>query len=183
MVPSPRADNVWSYCTVLGPIVAMALNVLVQIILMRLRGGMQFLRAVIESFIFGLGGLLLMETFLLCSKVNTGENIPTVLLVNIPTYIALSYCSFNFANLGQSSIRIRIYSEIAATPNGIQIEQIAKEYNEQSLIQMRLLRLTESGDLVLKNGFYQIGRQRFIQISNFIFMLKKFILGKVSEFE
>ena len=55
--------------------------------------------------------------------------------------------------------------------------------HEPALMQMRLERLTESGDIVESNGRYFIGRKRFIAIAKVIFALKAFILGKGSEFE
>jgi hypothetical protein len=105
------------------------------------------------------------------------------LLVNLPTYGALSYCFFNFANLGQSSIRVRIYARIMGRPEGVSVSDIAKEYNEPMLMEMRLQRLLESGDLTLTEGRYFLGRTRFVPIAHTIFWIKRLILGKLSEFE
>ena len=183
MVPSPKAAELCPYLSLLLPVAGLAVNVLAQILLMRMRRGTQFFRATVEGFLCGLAATVVLEFLLISGRECTGETLAMALLVNIPTYVALSYCSFNFANLGQSSIRIRIYSEICEAPAGILVEQIAREYNEEELIRVRLQRLLESGDLVLRDGRYHIGRSRFVLISRFIFWLKRFILGKASEFE
>jgi hypothetical protein len=103
-------------------------------------------------------------------------------LVNLPLYAALSYCFFTFANLGQSSIRVRIYDEIAKQGTGVSSLQIAQEYDEAALMENRLQRLVESGDLVLRQGQYFLGRKRLVPIATIIFATKRFILGKTSEF-
>jgi hypothetical protein len=102
--------------------------------------------------------------------------------VNLPLYAALSYCFFTFANLGQSSIRVRIYDEIAQQGIGVSSAQIAQEYDEAALMENRLQRLVESGDLVLRHGHYFLGRKRLVPIASIIFATKRFILGKTSEF-
>ena len=173
----------WRYLSLIAPIAALAVNVVSQVVLVRLRKGTHFLRSVVEGCIVGLFALLLMEAFHLVLHDVTGETLATAFLVNVPTYMALSYCYFNFVNLGQSSIRIRIYSEIAGSPDGVRIEQIGQEYNEDTLMQMRLQRLIESGDLQERDGYYLIGRKRLAIASKIIFALKKLILGKNSEFE
>ena len=61
--------------------------------------------------------------------------------------------------------------------------EIAREYNEAMLLEMRLQRLVESGDLALRGGHYFLGRKRFVPIAKVIFWIKRLILGKVSEFE
>jgi hypothetical protein len=174
---------VWRYLSLTVPIAALAVNVIAQVMLVRLRKGTHFLRSVVEGCFSGMCALAAMEAFLLFSHDHTGETVAIALLVNFPTYMALSYCYFNFANLGQSSIRIRIYSEIAGAADGVRIEQIGQEYNEDTLMQMRLQRLTESGDLCEKEGLYFIGKKRLTIASKVIFALKKFILSKESEFE
>lgn len=171
------------YLSLAAPVAALAVNVIAQVLLVRLRKGAHFLRSVVESCFCGMCALVLLEALLLASRDFTGETLATALLVNFPAYMALSYCYFNFVNLGQSSIRIRIYSEIAETPGGVPIEQIGREYNEAALMQMRLHRLIESGDLREKDGRYFIGRKRLAVAANVIFALKKFILSKESEFE
>lgn len=180
MDPSPRVADLWPYAPLAAIVAALAVNVLAQIALVRLSRGTHFLRSAAGGFGAGLLALALFEVWLIS---NSGETWDKALLVSLPSYVALSYCFFNFINLGQSSIRIRLYSEIATAPDGVSVEQMTREYNEDALLHARLQRLTESGDIVERDGRYFVGRRRLVPVAAIIFGLKAFILGKGSEFE
>ena len=167
---------------VIAPVAALAINVLGQIVVFRLQGGRHFLRSIALGFFLG-GAALMIAQCIYPPGPDTFEAWSKALLVNLPCYAALSYCFFNFANLGQSSIRVRIYAKVAARADGVSVAEIAREYNEAMLMEMRLQRLVESGDLVLRDGRYFLGRTRFVPIAQVIFWIKRLILGKVSEFE
>jgi hypothetical protein len=167
---------------VIAPVAALAINVLGQIVIFRLQRGRHFLRSIALGFLLG-GAALMIAQCLYPPGPDPMEAWTKALLVNLPVYGALSYCFFNFANLGQSSIRIRIYARVRARPGGVSVSEIAQEYNEASLMEMRLQRLVESGDLVLRDGRYHLGRKRFVPIAHTIFWIKRLILGKLSEFE
>ena len=167
---------------ILAPVAALAVNVITQVLAVRLWRGRHFLRAVALAFVVGAVALLAAEAlFPVASERREAWMIG--LFVNLPLYAALSYCYFTFANLGQSSIRIRIYDEIEQQPGGISAAQIAQEYNEAALMESRLQRLLESGDLVLREGRYFLGRKRLVPIASVIMATKRLVLGKMSEFE
>jgi len=127
--------------------------------------------------------LIAFDVFSVTRFDTAGETTAMSLLINIPTYLALSYCFFNFVNLGQTSIRIRIYSEIAAHPNGMPAAEVAREYQDDALMRVRLQRLIESGDVVRKADRYFVGRTRLVRLGDIIFAAKRFVLGKASEFD
>ena len=167
---------------VIAPVAALTINVVGQIVVFRLQHGRHFLRSIAAGF--AVGGLILVIAHCLYPlRLDSLEAWPEAFLVNVPCYAALSYCFFNFANLGQSSIRVRIYARVAAQPDGVSVSEIAREYNEAMLMEMRLQRLVESRDLVLRDGRYFLGRTRFVPIAKVIFGIKRLILGKVSEFD
>lgn len=167
---------------VIAPVAALAVNVLGQIVVFRLQKGRHFLRSIAMGFALG-GAVLMIAQCIYLLGSDSFESWSKAFLVNLPCYAALSYCFFNFANLGQSSIRVRIYARIAARADGVSVSEIAHDYNEAMLMEMRLQRLVESGDLVLRDGRYFLGRERFVPIAKVIFGIKRLILGKVSEFE
>ena len=166
---------------IIAPITALAVNVVAQIVAFRLFRGRRFLQSVVLGFGVGLLALILAQ-LIFPPGATALDAWCTALLVNVPIYGALSYCFFNFANLGQSSIRVRIYARIAHEPRGLSVAELAAEYNEESLLNMRLQRLTESGDIALTNGRYFLGRKRFVPVAHTIFAIKRFVLGKTSEF-
>jgi hypothetical protein len=165
-----------------SPMIALAINGLVQIVLLRSTRGAHFMRSIIGGFLAGSAGLLVMEFLLLRFPDLFWETIAGV-TVHVLTYVALSYCYFNFVNLGQSSIRIRIYSEIAATAKGLSVQDLERDYNESALMAMRLRRLTESGDIVKKDGRFFVGRQRLVPVARIVFAAKQFLLSRKSEFQ
>ena len=166
----------------LSPVLALAVNVLGQIVLLRSSRGSHFLRSIVGGFLAGLIALGLLDLVAIRIYGLSHDTLMLAFVVNTLTYGALSYCYFNFVNLGQSSIRIRLYAEIAASGQGVSIAEMAREYNEEALMKMRLQRLRESGDIVEKDGRYFVGRSRLVFIGHVIFGAKRFILGKDSEF-
>jgi hypothetical protein len=168
---------------ILCPIAAIAANVITQILVFRLRRGAQFFRSIVEGFLAGAAALALLEVISAPGSGTLRDYVILALLVNIPIYLAISYCAYNFIQLGQTSIRIRMYSEIAASPGGVNIDEMKREYDDQALVQGRIRRLVESGDVVERDGRYFIGRTRLLHISNILCAIKRILLGRESEFE
>lgn len=167
----------------LSPIVATLINVAAQILLFRFRRGTQYFRSIIEAFLLGALALLAAEAFCVADS-NAGiDRLVLALAVNFPIYICLSFCYYSFVQLGQTSIRIRMYTEIALRSSGVMIAEIEEEYNEVALTEVRLQRLKESGDMLERDGRYFIGRRRLLFVENIIFASKRLLLGKKSEFE
>ena len=169
--------------SLLCPIAALAVNVIIQIVAFRRRGGAQFFRSIAEGFVSGAMAFGIIEAVFVPGGDSLMNRLAMALLVNAPIYLALSYCAYNFIQLGQTSIRIRMYSEIAARPSGVSVEEMKREYDDKALMRVRVQRLIESGDIVERNGRYVVGRKRLVLISNIIFAAKRILLGKESEFE
>jgi hypothetical protein len=169
--------------TIICPIGALAFNVIIQVLAFRLRRGAGFFRSIVEGFAAGLLAFVFFEVALFPGSGAPGPYLELVLLVNLPIYAALSYCAYNFIQLGQTSIRIRIYTEIALNPSGVSVEEMKREYDEKALLQGRLHRLVESGDLVETDGRYVVGRTRFLRAAQILVAAKRILLGKRSQFQ
>jgi len=166
----------------LFPILAVLLNLIVQVLSFRHWKGSNYFLTIILGLGVGLAGFVVVETLFLWQAFSA-DHLFTALLVNPPIYICLSYCFYNFVQLGQTSIRIRLYAEIASTPDGLCVEEVVREYSDDSLVAVRIHRLVESGDLKDQNGAFFIGRGRLPLIGNILFAAKRFLLGKTSEFD
>ncbi len=182
MVQFLKADDAWSYYSLLAPLIALAINGTAQIILLRARR-IDFLRSIVEGCLIGGLALLMLNALLVGWLAPFREGLVRFLLVNVPTYAALSYCYFGVVGLGQTSIRIRIYAEIAETPTGLSTEDIERIYSEGVFARMRLRRLLESGDITEKDGRYFVGKIRLVHAANITFAAKQFLLGTKSEFQ
>lgn len=181
MVQFLKAGDAWAYASLLIPLVALAVNVFAQVLLLRARRT-DFLLSIIEGCIIGGVALLILNTLLIEWVVPFREGLIRFLLVNLPTYAALSYCYFGVVGLGETSIRIRIYAEIAATSAGMSNTDIERLYSEGAFAGMRLRRLLESGDIIEQDGRYFVGKNKLVHAATIMFAAKQFLLGTKSEF-
>jgi hypothetical protein len=178
MAPFPKAADTWLYCSLLSPPAALVVNVIAQVLLVRPRKGVDFLRSIVEGCLLGAAALALLDAVILRRLAPPGSGVALALLVNLPMYLALSYCY-----LGQTSIRIRIYSEIAAAGGMMSVREVERIYGEGRFTAMRVQRLVESGDIVLREGRYYVGRRKLVHAANLLFAAKQFLLGQKSEFQ
>lgn len=66
----------------------------------------------------------------------------------------------------ETSVRMRLVREIAKSgPQGISLESLLNRYNAETIVSIRLQRLKGSGDIIEKDGRYQIANNR-----NFFFI-------------
>ena len=164
------------------PILSVLVNLIVQVASFRYWKGSNYFLTIILGFSVGLAAFVFLETLFLWEDFST-DHLLTALLVNTPIYICLAYCYYSFVQLGQTSIRIRLYAEIASKTDGLSAEEVAREYSDDSLVAVRIQRLVESGDLIDRNGAFFIGRSRLPLIGDILFAAKRFLLGKTSEFD
>lgn len=107
----------------------------------------------------------------------------SILIVNVITYSALGYCYFHFINLGETARRIRILREIYDSNDGLTVQEILNEYNAKQMIDVRLSRFLNNGQVLHKNGRYYVGNPTMLLIAKIIVGMKSILLGKKSEFE
>jgi hypothetical protein len=171
------------------PVAGLALNVVLQIMLLRIAQGRGFMRTVAKGFFAG--GVFTFAAYLSaglawCSPGNNAGVLPLLLewlCVICPTYAGLGYGYANFANLGNTSIRIRLCEELRHYPEGRPVEDIRQQYSESSVLSLRLHRLSEGGDLVKAGDRWRVNRRRFVWIGGIIFSAKQAVLGRRSEFD
>jgi hypothetical protein len=171
------------------PVVGLAVNVLLQIVLLRFTEGRGFMRTIALGFF--VGGVFTVVAYFVagltwCST-GTGGGLFSLFLewlcVVGPTYAGLGYGYANFANLGNTSIRIRLCEELRDYPEGRPVDDIQQQYSESSILGLRLHRLSEGGDIAKVGDRWQINRKRFVWIGGIIFFAKQVVLGRRSEFD
>jgi hypothetical protein len=180
---SQKVDSWGPYICLLVPVIALGCNVIAQIIRFRLSRGTHFIGSVITGFIVGIVALGAMEVARYALAGAMGLVADEAIFIHLPVYAALSYCFYNFAQLGQTSIRIRLYAEIAEKEQGLEVADIARLYNDESLMKARFDRLLESRDIVEQKGRFLIGRRRLLPVARIIFAAKTLLLGRESEFK
>lgn len=170
------------YLQVFIPVIALATDVLAQVILIRhLRVGL--LRSVFAGAATGLACLAVIEVYCFMAGQDAADGAALAAL-NILTYGALTYCYFHFINLGETARRIRIMMEIYDSgTQGLTLDEILERYNAREIIEKRFKRLLDSGQVVLKDGHYFIGSPVMLLMSRAIQTVKIILLGKKSEFD
>lgn len=178
-VNSPAPE--WYYLA--SPIIGLVVMVVVQAFVLRLRQGERFLGSVIAGFLAGLLVSLALQAVLLMVLPRNLDRWMLALVANPAIYVMLAYCFFNFINLGQASIRIRIFKECDDRGGFISHETLRNVYDEDLIKKARLQRLLEGGDVVQKNGRWKLINPRLVPVAKAVFALKKFVLRRESEFD
>lgn len=167
---------------VLLPIVFFAVNTATQVVSRAvLKAGM--LRSEAAGFVTGLcgivaAGLINLSVLSPSQPLLTGE-----FTANLIIYICLSYCYFHFINLAVTARRIRLLRELYFSGNGLTMEEILSRYSAKDMIEKRICRLLNTGQIVNINGRYITGKPVMYLIVKVILLMKLFVLGKKSEFD
>jgi hypothetical protein len=171
----------WLYLA--SPIVALAVMVVFQAVVLRLRRGEQFFGSVVVGFLAGLLTVLALQVVLLVVFPRNPDRLVLGLVANLAIFGMLAYCFFNFINLGHASIRIRIFKECDDRGGFITHEELRAVYDDELIKEARLQRLLEGGDVVRENGRWKLVNPRLVPVAKMVFGLKKFVLRRESEFE
>jgi len=171
----------WFYLA--SPIVALAVMVVVQAIVLRFRQGEQFFGSVVVGFLAGLLTVLALQVVLLVVFPRNPDRWVLALVANPAIFVMLSYCFFNFINLGHASIRIRIFKECDDRGGFITHDELRAVYDDERIKEARLQRLLEGGDVVRENGRWKLVNPRLVPVAKMVFGLKKFVLRRESEFD
>ena len=171
------------------PIAGLTINVLTQVVLLRVAKGRGFMGTIALGFLSG-ALFTLMAYFgasLSWCAVAGDSGLLSLFLewlfLVCPTYAGLGYGYANFANLGNTSIRIRLCEELRQYPAGRPVEDIQQQYSEIGILHLRLHRLSEGGDLAKSGDRWRVNRRRFVRIGGIIFFAKQIVLGRRSEFD
>ena len=147
--------------------IGLAADIFLQVLIFRLFPKVGLLRSLFLGFICG---------FLVISVIGFGSK----LIINIAIYVLLGYCYFHFVNMILSARRIRILTELKDVPGGLSLQQILERYNSKDVIEGRLNRLTDHGQIIYKNGRYYIGNPSLLIIARFLITVKHVVFGALS---
>lgn len=164
-----------------APLAGLVITCAAHLCCSRIRRSVAILPMLAGSGACGLAGVLALgwAAFLLGE---TGWNaLAKSLLVDVPVFGCLAYGYANFVNLGQSSVRVRIFRELRAKPHGLSLVELESMYNEDAMLAARLSRLVGDGDLVEERGRYWIGRRRWVWVGRLVFGIQRALLLRAGE--
>jgi hypothetical protein len=165
------------------PVIALLLNVTIQVVGFHFIGRLSLLRSIVIGFITGIIFTLIFSFYLFPSVRLWTSGQLWILFTNLLIFIALGYGYFHFVNLGETARRIRLLREIYGEAGGITKEELVRRYNGKTMLELRLNRLLSKGQIVIRDNRYFIHSRLMLFISRIIVNLKWIIIGKKSEFD
>ena len=174
---------VGNYLHVLIAVFAFILNVISQIIFSRYMKSFNILKTELFGFILGLFSLALAEKSFFSHSMSAKIDYLALCSVNFLIYASLSYCYFHFVNLGETARRVRILREIYESKEGLTFSQIVSRYSSKEILEKRLHRLIDNGQIINKDGKYFINSPVMLLAVELTERLRIILLGKKSEFD
>jgi len=155
--------------------IAAAANLIVNFMLLRTSRSVSIVRSLLWSFLVGL--VLLFISIGLAWRHLPYEGIAPRFTAAALTYVCVSYFFFHLVHIPEASVRLRVLQELAA---GVPLTQsdILRRYNAGSILDIRLQRLTGSGQIVVDAGRFFTGRKRMLYIAAVFSATKRILLGK-----
>ena len=173
----------YSYLHVLNPVLGLMINVIVQVICFRFVQGVGLLKTVFLGFFVGILSVFMIEFYIFFETSAHVTDFFMMFTANFVTHASLGYCYFHFINLGETARRIRILREIYDSKDGLTMEEILQKYNSKEIVDKRIGRLINNGQVLYKNGRYYIGNPTMLIITKIIVAMKLLLLGRRSEFD
>ena len=173
----------YSYLQVINPVLGLMINILVQVLCLRFIQRLGLLKSVFLGFFAGFLSVFIIESYILFTRNISFIDFFMYLIVNSVAYASFGYCYFHFINLGETARRIRILREIYDSKDGLSMEDILQRYNAKEIVEKRIGRLLNNGQVLFKNGKYYIGNPTLLMMSRIIVAMKLMLIGKRSEFE
>lgn len=169
-----------SYFNVLIPALSMCFNILAQVFLCKYIIKKGLLKTIYLGFLCGL------VIFIVCEFIayrQPFEDWLALFLANLIIYGCFSSSFFTFINMGETARRIRLLRELYETPAGLTKAQILSRYNAEEMINIRMGRLLNNNQVILRDQRYYVASPVMLLISKVIILMKLVILGKESEFD
>jgi hypothetical protein len=168
---------------ILSPVFGLLTNVTIQLAGCRYAKQRGLLRSIFMGFLSGYVTVLTIEVaYCLAAKLPLLEFIGQIALSTI-SYVALGYGYFHFINLGETARRVRILTELWESEGGLSMNELLERYNASDIINMRLQRMINNKQIVLRHGRYYIGRPVMLYMAKAMVMMKLILLKRRGEFE
>ena len=168
------------YFNILIPIISILGNISAQIFSYKYLLHKKLLKSEYFGFLCGVIVLAVCQAFVYGEP--AVESL-SLLCVNLIIYFCLSYCYFNFINMGETARRIRLLRELCDSSQGLNKEEILSRYNAEVVVDLRMRRLLNNHQIISRAGRYYVDSPVMLLIAKAIVLMKLVVLGKKSEFE
>ena len=142
--------------------------------------GITYYKSLITGFLCGFVFVLFFEFYFLILKYYSLSDSTALSLVNILSYLFLSFCYLCFIQLGVSALRIRLLQELYNSSNGLTMDEILGRYNSKQIIDYRVKRLINNGQIIIKRDRYYAKMSVTLIMAMILEVFRFIILGKKS---
>ena len=160
--------------------IGIGINIFAQIFSYKYFFTKKLLKTEYLGFLCGLIALIVCEIFI-CRVPAAGRFVS--IWTDLTVYFCFSYCYFHFINMGETARRIRLLRELYDNPSGLSREEILRRYNAQEIIDTRIRRLVNNGQILLHDGRCYTGNPIMVIILKAMILMKLIVLGKREGFD
>lgn len=162
------------WCLTAVPWIAFAVNFVANAFLLRTRLCSSIVRSLAASFVLGCPTLVMVSA---CWESSLpASDRAARLAAAFLTYACASYVFFHLVHIPEASVRIRILQELTAR-GPLTEQELLQFYDAGTILDIRLQRLTRSGQLVCRDGRYFTGRRRMLYVARLFRLAKRVVLG------
>ena len=174
----------FDYLLALSPVAGLAMNAISLIVLFRFRPATGLLRSEYAGFAAGAAVVVLLNVLAAQYGPHRGSaSLAGHGLITLMSYGALGYCHFHFVNLGETARRIRLLRELYDAGGSLLRKELLARYNAREVVERRIARLVNTGQMVHRGQRYYIGNSAVVTIARAMVGLKVLLLGKKSEYD
>jgi len=161
------------------PFIGLAADVLVQVLVLRTSDGARFRGSILAGFAAGAAVMAALLCFPSSGGGNGDPGRGGTALLAYGAYVGFGFGYFSFLNLNQASLRVRIMKELLTAGGPLALEDLLKRYNAQQILDARLDRLLEGGQISQKRGVFLSGaRSDFLSLARLLDLLKLVVTGR-----
>lgn len=158
---------------VISPVLGLLSNCLFQITTKRLFPSISLMRSVHVGFLAGVAFLMIFELFVI------KETFYLLLTSSLMIYIAESFCYFNLITLCITARRVRILRELYEKgQEGLTLPELLSRYNANDMVQIRVKRLMDSGQVIFKQDKFYVGNPTVLVMAKILTLMKILLLGQ-----
>ena len=152
----------------------------IQLLTIRYINGLTYIKSLISGFLCGFFFVLLFELYILILKYYSLSDSTALSLVNILSYLLLSFGYLCFIQLGVSALRIRLLQELYNSPDGLTMDEVLDRYSSKQIIDYRVKRLINNGQIIIKRDRYYAKMSITLIIAMILEVFRFIILGEKS---
>jgi hypothetical protein len=176
-------NNMMEYSTIVSLCMGLSTAVILQVLIIRFATRADLLKSFFIGFVTGYFCFLLFSVSAYLRSSESTIDLVFTLITGSISYASLAFCYLAFLGIGETSIRTRLLAEIKGKADGLSEADVLRLYNIQNMVDVRIERLIQKGQVVQKGGRYHIDSRLLIFLGQVVTICKLIVLQKKSEFD